>query len=696
MTTLEFSATDAAADAGTRPLSWHRAVRRGEAGPDPALWPARELDRAIGTLILHQGKSALAARSNRSTPERLSLDAVRAVAKDHGWQAEAGDLDDAGARRGPMLLPAADGSAFLVVLRKRGKRATVLSPDGRRLKRTLIELELLLGVEPAGVPQGSSAVDIPQYLKDRLHRATRVAPGCYRLVPSPPDRLSRELRSAGLPTLGLLLLALLVAAEGLEILGWGVFGGAVLNGARDAWGMIGWLLLLATLHLMSMPIHRVQSELTLRAGGVIKRRLQRGALAMDLDHMRRLGPSALMSRTIEAQALEQSGLGALLMNMTALVELATAALVCIAGAAGVLQLGWMACLLAAIAAAAVPYFRSLSRWTEERREQASQLAESIAGHRSTRLQLHPLRRANRIDGELASYVLLSRRTDRWARWMLLGLPSLWTLGSVATLVPASLANGLSATGVAVSIGATLLGARALNTTVSGLAATFRARLAWLQLGDLLRAAGPVPEPEVPAARQLAGHRLLDVSFRHPERNTTVLDRVTLELGNSDKILLTGASGSGKSTLGALLTGLREPSSGRLDIGGRSGSLPSMAAPQAQENHIFSATLAENLFLAKIGALDPADETRALEVLARLELGDLLARMPLGLFQRVGSGGWALSQGEKSRICVARALLADADLVVLDESFGPLDPATAKTCLEAARQLSRSLLVIAHP
>jgi ATP-binding cassette subfamily B protein len=71
-------------------------------------------------------------------------------------------------------------------------------------------------------------------------------------------------------------------------------------------------------------------------------------------------------------------------------------------------------------------------------------------------------------------------------------------------------------------------------------------------------------------------------------------------------------------------------------------------------------------------------------------------MPSGLRQIVGETGWQLSHGERSRLFVARALLADADLVVLDESLAALDPETAGRVLACARRRARSLLLVAHP
>jgi ATP-binding cassette subfamily B protein len=80
----------------------------------------------------------------------------------------------------------------------------------------------------------------------------------------------------------------------------------------------------------------------------------------------------------------------------------------------------------------------------------------------------------------------------------------------------------------------------------------------------------------------------------------------------------------------------------------------------------------------------------------LGLGPLLERMPSGLQQLVGEGGWQLSHGERSRVQLARALLQDVDLVLLDESFGALDPENLALALTAARRRARSLVVVAHP
>jgi len=78
------------------------------------------------------------------------------------------------------------------------------------------------------------------------------------------------------------------------------------------------------------------------------------------------------------------------------------------------------------------------------------------------------------------------------------------------------------------------------------------------------------------------------------------------------------------------------------------------------------------------------------------LGDLIKRMPAGLQQMLGESGWRLSHGERSRLYIARALLQNADLMILDESFAALDPETLALSLRCVLRRAPTLMVIAHP
>ena len=120
-----------------------------------------------------------------------------------------------------------------------------------------------------------------------------------------------------------------------------------------------------------------------------------------------------------------------------------------------------------------------------------------------------------------------------------------------------------------------------------------------------------------------------------------------------------------------------------------------AAPQFHENYVLAETFAFNLFMGRRGTLRQADLDEAELICQEMGLGDLLARMPAGMMQMVGETGWQLSHGERSRLYIARALLQDPEVVVLDESFAALDPENLQRAVECVVKRARSLLVIAH-
>jgi ATP-binding cassette, subfamily B, bacterial len=121
-----------------------------------------------------------------------------------------------------------------------------------------------------------------------------------------------------------------------------------------------------------------------------------------------------------------------------------------------------------------------------------------------------------------------------------------------------------------------------------------------------------------------------------------------------------------------------------------------AAPQFHDNHILTESLAFNLLMGRNWPPTRTDFENARAICCELGLGNLLERMPGGLMQMVGEGGWQLSHGEKSRIYIARALLQNSDLVILDESFAALDPQTVTEALQCTVKRAKTLLVIAHP
>jgi ATP-binding cassette, subfamily C, bacterial CydD len=233
-----------------------------------------------------------------------------------------------------------------------------------------------------------------------------------------------------------------------------------------------------------------------------------------------------------------------------------------------------------------------------------------------------------------------------------------------------------------------------HASADGLAAARRI-LELLDVPPAVRAGGTGAAPS-PARATV---RLERVSFAYPSRPAPVLDGFDLELRRGEMVALTGPSGAGKSTVAALLLRLADPVSGRITSGGVDLASCDTAAwrqllawvPQAPT--MFRGTVAENIALAHPGA-DMADVRRAAE---RAGAASFAAALPRGYDTVIGDGGRPLSAGERRRIALARALLRDAALVILDEPTADLDPDSAQAVAETVDGLRGrcTVLVIAH-
>jgi len=118
-------------------------------------------------------------------------------------------------------------------------------------------------------------------------------------------------------------------------------------------------------------------------------------------------------------------------------------------------------------------------------------------------------------------------------------------------------------------------------------------------------------------------------------------------------------------------------------------------PQFTSNHVLTDTFAFNLLLGRQWPPTPADLREASDVAATLGLDQLIEKMPAGIMQMVGEGGWHLSQGERSRMFVARGILQGAHVLIADELLSPLDPATGLRVLDTLEGLRSQLILIAH-
>jgi ABC-type transport system involved in cytochrome bd biosynthesis fused ATPase/permease subunit len=190
-----------------------------------------------------------------------------------------------------------------------------------------------------------------------------------------------------------------------------------------------------------------------------------------------------------------------------------------------------------------------------------------------------------------------------------------------------------------------------------------------------------------------------VSFAYRAEDGLVLDQISLDVAAGSWVAVVGPSGSGKSTLAHLILRFWDPTSGEIRIGGHNirnfalDDLRGMVGVVAQDTHIFADTLRHNLLLARPDAAE-AEIAQALE---RAQLAELVAGLPRGLDTWVGEQGLRLSGGERQRLAIARTLLKNAPILLLDEPTANLDPITAQVLLAAIHELmrGRTVLTISH-
>ena len=353
---------------------------------------------------------------------------------------------------------------------------------------------------------------------------------------------------------------------------------------------------------------------------------------------------------------------------------------------------------------------ALARWGAARAERAlvdlradlsTQVVETVQLADELRMWQATEAAADRVTATSARAGRASTVAAAWtgaARGLVLVAAAL-AMGAVALVTRSPLDDGaLSAPMLALvllvplalaDVALPLVDAGALSVRTSAAAARLRA----------LERTPPAVRDTVPTGVR-HGHEVdVDKARARWQRGGPLTDPASLHLAPGERVAVTGPSGSGKSTLAALLLRFLDPAEGQVLLGdcpARDLSLDEVRRVVGlvdDHPHVFATTLVENVRLARPDATD-AEVERALR---RARLGDWLDSLPDGLHTWLGDGHAAVSGGERARIGIARSLLADQPVLVLDEPAAHLDHATAQQLATEvlAADDGRSVVWITH-
>jgi len=339
-----------------------------------------------------------------------------------------------------------------------------------------------------------------------------------------------------------------------------------------------------------------------------------------------------------------------------------------------------------------------------RGELSAELVELLTG--AGELQVYgrgaeAMARVRETDGTLSRLAARAAAADGVGDGLRLLVTGATATGVLALAVRSHADGGLSRVMIAtlaLLALASFEGVQPLSQAARELASTVAAGRRVVELTDREPA---VRDPADPAELQTGpvAVALEDVRARYAPGDPPALDGLTLRLGPGQHVAVVGPSGAGKSTIVNLLLRFLDPEAGRVTIGGRDlrelrqEDVRRTVAVAGQDSHLFSTSIRENLRLARPDAGDAEIES----ALRRARLWDWVAGLPDGLDTLVGEQGRELSGGQRGRLVVARALLANAPVLVLDEPTAHLDTETATSLLDDVLDNAgdASVLLITH-
>ncbi|MEV3852874.1 thiol reductant ABC exporter subunit CydD [Streptomyces sp. NPDC050095] len=444
-----------------------------------------------------------------------------------------------------------------------------------------------------------------------------------------------------------------------------------------------------------------------RASAAVKSEL-RGRL---LERAAQLGPNWLSGqRTGSLVALATRGVDALDDYFSRyLPQLGLAIVVPVAVLARVVTEDWVSAAIIVGTLPLIPIFMILIGWaTQSRMDRQWRLLSRLSGHfLDVVAGLPTLKVFGRAKAQAESIRTI---TDQYRRATMRTLRIAF-LSSFALELLATLSVAL----VAVTIGMRLVhGDMDLYVGLVILVLAPEAYLPLRQVGAQYHAAAeglaaaeeifdileqPLPKSGVQAAPSTGGLGFESVSVRYEGRAADAVSQVSFKVAEGETVALVGPSGAGKSTLLSALLGFVRPSSGRVLVGGADLAEVSREAWHArvawvpQRPQLYAGSIADNVRLAR----PDADDAAVLDALREAGALEFVEALPEGVRTELGEDGAGLSAGQRQRLALARAFLADRPVVLLDEPTAALDGETEAGIVEAVRRLAvgRTVLLVVH-
>ncbi|MGW4033442.1 ABC transporter ATP-binding protein [Streptomyces sp. NPDC004838] len=377
----------------------------------------------------------------------------------------------------------------------------------------------------------------------------------------------------------------------------------------------------------------------------------------------------------------------------------------------VLAVDWrIGLVLAAVLPAALPFVRGVQRRAGTGLRASNRADSATAARIVEYVQGLPVLRAagqagassRRLDDALEHQTHVMTESQRS-----LTLPSIVVTSAMQLAIVAAVAVGtalvfdarLTAPLLAALVVAAVKLAEPL-ANATAMIAVFELSEAALERIDEVMESRPLPVGDPDARLEAFDIAFDDVTFRYrPEDPVAVLDRISFTLPARSLTALVGPSGSGKTTISKLITRYADPDGGAVRIGGTDlrdlspAEIYRHVAVVFQDVYLFDDTIRANIAMARPGATDEEVESAA----RAAHVHDFVSRLPHGYDTRVGEIGGALSGGERQRVSIARAILKDAPIVLLDEPTAALDSGGEIAVQQAIDALvaRKTVLVIAH-